>query len=88
VQRLLGWLNLARGKFFDCGRDTAGSMSTTHGSLAITGITDAEREAILTFHARYPLEGYRRLSFMMLDQGTTQKRGLRGERLPYRDTSP
>lgn len=27
-----------------------------------------EREAILAFHARYPLEGYRRLAFMMLDQ--------------------
>lgn len=27
-----------------------------------------EKEAIIDFHARYPLEGYRRLCFMMLDQ--------------------
>lgn len=27
-----------------------------------------EKEAILKFHAQYPLEGYRRLSFMMLDR--------------------
>jgi putative transposase len=26
-----------------------------------------EKQAILAFHARYPLEGYRRLTFMMLD---------------------
>jgi transposase InsO family protein len=27
----------------------------------------AEKQAIIAFHARYPLEGYRRLTFMMLD---------------------
>ncbi len=33
-------------------------------------LDDWEREAILTFHAAHPLEGYRRLSFMMLDAQT------------------
>ena len=28
----------------------------------------SEKKAILDFHAKYPLEGYRRLAFMMLDQ--------------------
>jgi hypothetical protein len=27
-----------------------------------------EQQAILDFHAQYPLEGYRRLAFMMLDR--------------------
>lgn len=27
-----------------------------------------EREAIVAFHAKYPLEGYRRLTYMMLDR--------------------
>ena len=27
-----------------------------------------EKEAIVVFHGRYPLEGYRRLTFMMLDR--------------------
>jgi transposase InsO family protein len=31
-------------------------------------LTDAEKRAILGFHDRYPLEGYRRLTFLMLDQ--------------------
>ena len=31
-------------------------------------ILPEEREAILAFHAKNPLEGYRRLAFMMLDQ--------------------
>jgi transposase InsO family protein len=30
-------------------------------------LEDWERQAILDFHDRYPLEGYRRLTFMMLD---------------------
>lgn len=31
-------------------------------------IEDWEREAIIAFHGLYPLEGYRRLTFMMLDK--------------------
>ena len=30
-------------------------------------LEDAEKQAIIDFHARFPLEGYRRLTFMMLD---------------------
>jgi len=30
-------------------------------------LTAAEQQAIIDFHERYPLEGYRRLTFMMLD---------------------
>lgn len=32
-------------------------------------LEEHERQAILDFHEQHPLEGYRRLSFMMLDQG-------------------
>src|SRR5262249_14983090 len=31
-------------------------------------LDDAEKQAIVAFHAQYPLEGYRRLTFMMLDR--------------------
>ena len=31
-------------------------------------LTDAEKQAILDFHALFPLEGYRRLTFTMLDR--------------------
>jgi putative transposase len=30
-------------------------------------LTDPEKQAIIAFHDRFPLEGYRRLTFMMLD---------------------
>jgi transposase InsO family protein len=30
-------------------------------------LTDAEKEAVIRFHHEHPLEGYRRLTFMMLD---------------------
>jgi hypothetical protein len=31
-------------------------------------LEDGERQALLDFHEWFPLEGYRRLTFMMLDQ--------------------
>ena len=30
-------------------------------------LEEAEKQAIIDFHALFPLEGYRRLTFMMLD---------------------
>lgn len=67
VQRLLGWLSLAKGKYFDWQR-RYGKLNEHNAWIPRDHwLTDIEREAILAFHARYPLEGYRRLSFMMLD---------------------
>jgi len=42
--------------------------STTPWSHAITGIEAVERAGTLAFGAKNPLEGYRRMTFMMLDQ--------------------
>ena len=43
-------------------------MKTMRWSRAIGGPrTDWEKNAILGFHTSHPLEGYRRLTFMMLD---------------------
>lgn len=68
AHRLLDWLSLARGKFFDW-KTRYGKVNEHNAWIPRDHwLTDAEREAILAFHARYPLEGYRRLSFMMLDQ--------------------
>ena len=33
-------------------------------------LEDCEKQAIVGFHLKNPLEGYRRLTFMMLDAGT------------------
>src|SRR5437588_9640482 len=42
-------------------------MSTTVGFPGISGWKGGEKEAIIGFHLQDPLEGYRRLTFMMLD---------------------
>ncbi len=66
--QFLGWLGLARGKFFDWRRRYG--KANEHNALVPRDhwLEDWERQAILDFHERYPLEGYRRLAFMMLDQ--------------------
>jgi putative transposase len=68
VQSFLGWLELAPGKFYDW-RKRYGKANE-HNALVPRDhwLEDWERQAILDFHERFPLEGYRRLTFMMLDQ--------------------
>lgn len=68
AERFLGWLDLARGKYFSW-RKRYGKANE-HNALVPRDhwLEECERQAILDFHERYPLEGYRRLTFMMLDQ--------------------
>jgi len=67
VNRLVGWLGLGRSKFYDW-RDRYG-LANEHNALVPRDfwLEPWEREAILAFAAGHPLEGYRRLAFMMLD---------------------
>lgn len=44
------------------------SMSIMGGFPGISGWRKWEKQAIVSFHLEYPLEGYRRLTFMMLDR--------------------
>lgn len=67
VECFLTWLELARGKFFDW-RKRYGKANEHNGLVPRDHwLEDWERQAILDFHELYPLEGYRRLTFMMLD---------------------
>jgi len=68
VASFLAWLELARGKFFNW-RQRYGKANE-HNALIPRDhwLEEWERRAILDFHERFPLEGYRRLTFMMLDQ--------------------
>lgn len=68
VQSFLDWLGLARGKFHSW-RHRYGKANE-HNALVPRDhwLEDWERQAILDFHERFPLEGYRRLTFMMLDR--------------------
>jgi putative transposase len=64
---LLGWLGLATSKFHDWTK-RYGKVCEHNGQIPRDfWLEDWERQAILEFHDRNPLEGYRRLAFMMLD---------------------
>lgn len=68
VERFLGWLELGRGKFGSW-RQRYGKANEHNAWVPRDHwLEEWERKAILDFHERFPLEGYRRLTFMMLDQ--------------------
>ncbi len=67
VRHILRWLGLGTSKFHDW-KDRYGKANE-HNRLVPRDwwLEDWEKQAILDFHDRHPLEGYRRLTFMMLD---------------------
>jgi transposase InsO family protein/transposase-like protein len=66
--RLLAWIGLARSKYYDW-KERFGKANEHNGLVPRDHwLEDAEKKAILDFHQEYPLEGYRRLTFMMLDR--------------------
>jgi transposase InsO family protein len=68
AKRLLGWLGLGTSKFHDW-RKRYGKVNEHNAWVPRDEwLEDWEKKAILDFHDRHPLEGYRRLCFMMLDQ--------------------
>jgi putative transposase len=67
VQRFVSWLGVAASKFYDW-RARYG-LANEHNALVPRDwwLEDWEKKAILDFSVGHPLEGYRRLAFMMLD---------------------
>ncbi|RUL81003.1 IS3 family transposase [Tautonia sociabilis] len=67
ARRLLGWLGLGTSKFHDWKR-RYGKVNEHNGKVPRDWwLEDWEKRAIVDYHDRHPLEGYRRLTFMMLD---------------------
>lgn len=65
---LIAWLGVAKGKFYSW-KQRYGRVNEHNASVPRDHwIEDWERDAIIEFHGMYPLEGYRRLAFMMLDK--------------------
>jgi putative transposase len=66
--RLVGWMELSRSKYYQW-KDRYGKASE-HNALVPRDhwLEQWEKEAIIDFHHQFPLEGYRRLTFMMLDR--------------------
>jgi len=66
--QLVAWLGIARSKYFDW-KKRYGKANEHNGKIPRDfWLQPWEKQAILDFQGRYPLEGYRRLAFMMLDQ--------------------
>jgi putative transposase len=63
----VGWLGIAPSKFSRWSR-RLGTPNRHNASIPRDfWLEDWEKSAIIDFHDRYPLEGYRRLAYMMLD---------------------
>ena len=67
MAHLLNWLGLAPSKYYNW-QQRYGKVNE-HNALIPRDfwLEDWERQAIIDFHQKNPLEGYRRLTFMMLD---------------------
>ena len=65
--RFVGWLGVSSSKFYDW-RERYGRVNEHNGWVPRDfWLEDWEKQAIIDFHLKNPLEGYRRLTFMMLD---------------------
>jgi len=66
--QLVGWIGLSRSKYYDW-KERYGQANEHNGLVPRDHwLENQEKKAILDFHAQYPLEGYRRLTFMLLDR--------------------
>jgi len=67
VALLVGWLGIAASKFSRWSQRLGTPNQHNAPIPRDFWLEDWEKSAIVAFHDRYPLEGYRRLAYMMLD---------------------
>jgi putative transposase len=67
ARRLLGWLDLGTSEFHDWKYRYGKANEHNAHILRDWWLEDWEKKAIIDYHDRHPLEGYRRLTYMMLD---------------------
>lgn len=67
AKAFVGWLGISRAKFYDW-KQRYGRVNEHNGKIPRDfWLEPWERQAILDYHERNPLEGYRRLTYMMID---------------------
>lgn len=67
VGRFIGWLGIGRSKFYNW-HARYGRANEHNGKIPRDfWLEESEKQAIIQFHGEHPDEGYRRLTFMMLD---------------------
>lgn len=65
--RFVVWLGITASKFYDW-RERYGKVNEHNGKVPRDfWLADRDKQAIIEYHLENPLEGYRRLTFMMLD---------------------
>ena len=67
IDRLLAWLDLSSGKYYDWRQRHGRTNQHNRWVPRDFWLTDSEKKAIFEYQEQYPLEGYRRLTYMMLD---------------------
>ena len=68
VSRFIAWLGVGRSKLYDWRERYGRANEHNRWVPRDFWLEPWEKEAIVTFHNEHPLEGYRRLTFMMLDR--------------------
>jgi len=68
VAHFIAWLGIAPRKYYDW--QSRYGKANEHNALVPRDfwLEDWEKQAIINFYLKHPLEGYRRLTFMMLDR--------------------
>jgi len=67
-QRLVGWLGISRSKFYTW-KQRYGKANEHNGLVPRDfWLLDEEHAAIVEYFIQHPLEGYRRLTYMMIDE--------------------
>ncbi|WP_041702336.1 hypothetical protein [Prosthecochloris aestuarii] len=66
VTRFIQWLGIATSKYYSW-QNRYGKVNEHNGLIPRDfWLEEWEKQAIINFHTQYPLEGYRRLTYMML----------------------
>jgi transposase InsO family protein len=68
AEKFIEWLRVGSSKFYNW-KQRYGKVNEHNGKIPRDfWLEDWEKKAIIEFHHEFPLEGYRRLTFMMLDR--------------------
>ena len=64
---MVSWVGIIQSKYYDW-KSRYGKVNEHNAWIPRDWwLEEWEKKAIVNFHAKYPLEGYRRLAFMMID---------------------
>jgi putative transposase len=67
AKTLVAWIGIPRSKYYQW-KDRYGQVNEHNAWVPRDHwLEDWEKQAIVAFHEKYPLEGYRRLTYMMMD---------------------